>query len=220
MRFTDAVLALSAALAPARIRAAREEQWRADLQDGPAMGISETSLLFGALRSSATARSYDLLGRGGNWLSRTKKGENMKLVLGIAGAAAILAGAAVVGVQANAQTEQAEVPLVKAPMENRPIGGYEGWWNSTPASGSTEGLPQETVTVNTRTGKIVDAFNRATNSTQISDVDYDLVPDPSWPANSIVIIDTTSGSVIEDFLIDERGVPLDENGRPLDAPAG
>jgi hypothetical protein len=220
MRLTDAVLALSIALVPAGVRAAREEQWRADLRDGPAMGISETSLLFGALRSSATARSYDLLHRGGNWLSRITKGENVKPVLGMAGAAAILVGAVVVGVQANAETEQTEVPLVKAPMENRTIGGYEGWWNSTPASGSTEGLPQETVTVNTRTGKIVDAFNRVTNSTRISDVGYDLVPDPAWPANSIVIIDTTSGSVIEDFLIDERGVPLDENGRPLDAPAG
>jgi hypothetical protein len=75
------------------------------------------------------------------------------------------------------------------------------------------------VTVNTRTGKIIDAFNRAKNSTLISDVDSDLVPDPSWPTDSIVIIDATSGLVIEDFRIDERGVPLD-NGRPIDAAAG
>ena len=73
--------------------------------------------------------------------------------------------------------------------------------------------------MNTRTGKIIDAFNRAKNSTLISDVDYDLVPDPSWPTDSIVIIDATSGLVIEDFRIDERGVPLD-NGRPIDAAAG
>ncbi|TDL34050.1 hypothetical protein [Arthrobacter nitrophenolicus] len=142
----------------------------------------------------------------------------MKLVLGTAVAAAILVGGAAVGIQAGHSNAQTPVP--RTPVADRPIGGYEGWWNSTPLSGSTEGLPQETVTVNTRTGKIVDAFNRATKSTLISDVDYELVPDPAWPANSIIIIDTASGSVIEDFLIDERGVPLDENGRPLDAPAG
>jgi hypothetical protein len=207
-------------MTPATLREVREEQWRADLRDGPAMGISASSLLFGAVYSSAMARSQELLHRGSMVLSRITKGENMKLVLGLAGAAVILVGGVVAGVQASAETEQADAPLVKAPLENRPIGGYDGWWNSTPLSGNTEGLPQETVTVNTRTGKIVDAFNRATKSTLISDVDYELVPDPAWPANSIIIIDTASGSVIEDFLIDERGVPLDGNGRPLDAPAG
>jgi hypothetical protein len=77
------------------------------------------------------------------------------------------------------------------------------------------GLPQETVAVNTRTGKIVDAFNRATNSTRISDVKFTPVPDDSWPANSIVIIDTASGKLIEDFLVDENGSPFDPSGRPL-----
>jgi hypothetical protein len=181
------------------------------------MGISAKSLLFGVLCSSATARTYELLHRGGVVLSRIKKGENMKLVLGIAGAAVILVGGAAVGIQAGYSNE---TPGARTPVADRPIGGYEGWWNSTPVSGSSEGLPEETVTVNTRTGEIVDAFNRAKNSTLISDVDYDLVPNPSWPANSIVIIDTTTGVVIEDFLIDERGVPLGESGRPLDTAAG
>jgi len=143
MRFTEAVFASAVALTPVRLREVREEQWRADLRDGPAMGISAKSLLFGAVRSSAMARSHDLLHRGGKVLSRIKKGENLRLVLGIAGAAAILVGSVVVGIQASAEPEQAEVPLVKAPLENRPIGGYEGWWNSTPVSGSAEGLPQE-----------------------------------------------------------------------------
>jgi hypothetical protein len=218
MRFAETVLALAVALTPGRLREVREEQWRADLRDGPAIGISAQSLLFGALCSSSAARSHELLHRGGMALSRIKKGENMKLVLGIAGAAAILVGGAAIGIQASLSTT--ETPMPRTPVADRPIGGYEGWWNSTPLFGSTEGLPQETVTVNTRTGKIIDAFNRAKNSTLISDVDYDLVPDPAWPADSIVIIDATSGLVIEDFRIDERGVPLDENGRPIDGAAG
>lgn len=218
MSFTEAVLALSVALTPASLREVREEQWRADLRDGTSMGISTTSLLLGTLCSSATTRSNELLHRGGKVLSRIKKGENMKLVLGMAGAAALLVGGAVVGIQAG--FSNTETPVARTPVEDRPVGGYEGWWNSTPVYGSAEGLPEETVTVNTRTGIVVDAFNRAKNSTQISDVDYNPVPDPSWPTNSIVIIDTTSGQVIEDFRVDERGVPLDESGRPLDATAG
>jgi hypothetical protein len=214
MRFTETVLAVSVALTPVRFREVREEQWRADLRDGPVIGISAGSLLFGALCSSATARTNELLHRGGMLLSHIKKGENMKRVLGIAGAAAVLAGGAVVGLQTGYPNE---TPVARTPVADRPIVGYEGWWNSTPVHGSAEGLPEETVTVNTRTGTIVDAFNRAKNSTLISDVDYNLVPDPGWPANSIVIIDTTTGMVIEDFLVDERGVPLDEGGRPLDA---
>jgi hypothetical protein len=218
MRFANTVLALAVVLTPVRLREVREEQWRADLRDGPAMGISAQSLLCGAVCSSVAARSHELLHRGSKVLSRITKGGNMKLVLGIAGVAAVLVGCAVVGIQTGVFST--EEPKARTPVADRPIGGYEGWWNSTPVSGSAEGLPQETVTVNTRTGKIVDAFNRAKNSTLVADVDYDPVPDPSWPADSIVIIDATSGLVIEDFLIDERGVPLDENGRPLDAAAG
>jgi hypothetical protein len=217
MNLADTVLALAVALTPTRLREVRGEQWRADLRDGPALGISAQSLLFGAVCSSVAARSHELLHRGGKVLSRITKGENVKLVLGIAGVAAVLVCCAVVGIQTDLFRED---PMARTPVADRPIGGYEGWWNSTPVSGSAEGLPQETVTVNTRTGKIVDAFNRAKNSTLVSDVDYDPVPDPSWPADSIVIIDATSGLVIEDFLIDERGVPLDENGRPIDAAAG
>ncbi|MFJ4029435.1 hypothetical protein ACIPWF_19120 [Paenarthrobacter sp. NPDC089989] len=73
--------------------------------------------------------------------------------------------------------------------------------------------------MNTRTGKIVDAFNRTRNEagkvTTLDDVDYAVVPDPAWPANSVVIIDTASGKVIEDFLMTEDGSPFDEQGRPL-----
>ena len=102
-------------------------------------------------------------------LLQIKEGENMKLVLGIAGAAALLIGGAAVGIQANANNT--DTPAPRTPVADRPIGGYEGWWNSTPVDRSVEGLPQETVTVDTRTGKIIDAYNRTRNSTSISEVD-------------------------------------------------
>ena len=92
------------------------------------------------------------------------------------------------------------------------MGGYEGWWNATPANGSAAGLPHETVTINTRTNKVVDAFNRKINEagrpTMITDVPYTVVPDPSWPADSVIIIDTATNKVIENFRVDPNGVPL------------
>jgi hypothetical protein len=92
-----------------------------------------------------------------------------------------------------------------------PVGGYEGWWNATPASGSAAGLPQETVAINTRTNMVVDAFSRRINdarrSTLITDVPYTVVPDPAWPADSVVIIDTATHRVIEHFRVDRNGEP-------------
>ena len=46
------------------------------------------------------------------------------------------------------------------------------------------------------------------------DVDFEVVPDLVWPANSIIVIDTASGKVIEDFVVDENGSPVEENGQP------
>ncbi|MEO3939520.1 hypothetical protein V3C41_00380 [Paenarthrobacter nicotinovorans] len=71
----------------------------------------------------------------------------MKLILGIVGAAAVLAAAVVVGVQANAADGQDGSLMVKAPMEGRMLGGYEGWWTSTPVAGNSANLPQETIAV-------------------------------------------------------------------------
>ena len=93
-----------------------------------------------------------------------------------------------------------------------PVGGYEGWWNATPASGDAAALPRETVAVNTETYKVVDAFNREINDagrpTKLTDVHYTVVPDPAWPAHSVVIIDTSTNSVIADFRVDARGEPI------------
>ena len=69
-----------------------------------------------------------------------------------------------------------------APLES-PVGGYEGWWNATPANGETAGLPQETVAISTRTHTVVDAFSRRINDagrpTLTRDVPYTVVPDPA-----------------------------------------
>ncbi|WP_160666753.1 hypothetical protein [Pseudarthrobacter sp. ATCC 49987] len=66
--------------------------------------------------------------------------------------------------------------------------------------------------VNTRTNTVVDAFSRNINDagrpTKITDVPYTIVPDPSWPAESVIIIDTGTNKVIEHFRVDLSGNPL------------
>ncbi|WP_426985752.1 hypothetical protein [Pseudarthrobacter sp. Y6] len=112
MRSIEILLAICVALTPRHLRAVREEQWRADLRDSPGMGISPSSLIFGAVCSSVIARYYESLYRGSMLLSRRTKGENMKLVLGMMGAAVVLVGGAFAGIQAK--TEQAGAPLSRA----------------------------------------------------------------------------------------------------------
>lgn len=103
------------------------------------------------------------------------------------------------------------------PPVEPPVGGYEGWWNATPASGSTAGLPQETAAINTRTKTVVDAFSRKINDAgrptliadvPYTDVPYTVVPDPSWPADSVIIIDTVTNKVIASFRVDLSGNPI------------
>lgn len=206
MSRTETVLTVCVALTPERLRSVREEQWRADLRDGPSLGISQSSLLVGALCSSTIARFHELVHRGNQMLSHLTRGKNMKLALSMFGVAVVVIGGTAVGINAaKPKTDYAAV------AESKTIMGYEGWWNSTPADGSGKDLPQETVAVNTTTGQIVDAFNRAKNAahqvTSISDVHFDVVPDPTWPAKSVVIIDTATGKVIESFPVDEKGRP-------------
>ena len=56
------------------------------------------------------------------------------------------------------------------------------------------------------------AFTRKTNEdgrpTHISDVPYTVVPDPAWPAYSVIIIDTATNKVIESSRVDGNGIPL------------
>jgi hypothetical protein len=94
-------------------------------------------------------------------------------------------------VQANEATTAAS---------NMCTGGFEGWWNSTPADGNVEGLPLAGVTVHSETGRIVDAFHRvddgSAESVPVEEVDYDVVVDPSWPKNNLVEIETATGKVL------------------------
>lgn len=93
------------------------------------------------------------------------------------------------------------------------VGGYEGWWNGTPA-GDTGGVlpfdqwPQEnrdhprTATYNTRTGTLVETFDLIA---QDPIENYVPVPDPTWPANSIVILDADTNELLEHFPVHENG---------------
>lgn len=102
----------------------------------------------------------------------------MRLVLGALGTAVVLAGVVASGIQANATTGPNEGSLLKVPLEDRTVGGYDGWWNSTPVDGSPAG-PEETVAINTARGKIVDYYNRskaaAGQSLSTEDTDYRVV---------------------------------------------
>ncbi|WP_343317357.1 hypothetical protein AAFM46_08195 [Arthrobacter sp. TMP15] len=84
------------------------------------------------------------------------------------------------------------------------IDGYEGWWNSTPENGDLRRLPNETVAVNTRSNKVVDGYNRTTKSTKIS---YTVHPNPAWPQESVIIIDTATNKIVDSFPVDENGNP-------------
>ncbi|MGF9648016.1 hypothetical protein AAIH32_08590 [Pseudarthrobacter oxydans] len=134
----------------------------------------------------------------------------MRVRLGLIGIAAAIAMAGCAGgVTAPPNATPAAAAEVEGPTT---VGGYEGWWNATPLSGDASGLPKETVAVNTRTGQVVDAFNRSMNDagkvTNVADVDYTVVPDPAWPADSVVIIETATGDVIESFPVNQNGEPI------------
>lgn len=59
---------------------------------------------------------------------------------------------------------------------------------------------------------MVDALSRKINDagrpTRVADVPYTVVPDPSWPAESVIIIDTATNTIIENFRVDLNGNPL------------
>ncbi|WP_265522863.1 hypothetical protein [Oerskovia flava] len=92
----------------------------------------------------------------------------------------------------------------------RLVGGYEGWWNSTPANeDSTEKRPEEfpaevrkhprTVQVYVRERLVIDQYDR---------IDCTYTPDYEPPAldhlppETVVILDTDTGEVLEEIAID------------------
>lgn len=113
------------------------------------------------------------------------------------------------GCSVEAQATAASEP---SPLGETVTTGYEGWWNGTPVSGDATGLPDETVAVRTDTGDIVDASTRDASgraeAVNPDDVDYTVVPDPAWPRQSVVIIDTETNEVIASFPIDSTGTPI------------
>lgn len=146
--------------------------------------------------------------------ARTPQLATVCLLLGTGMSLSACGGAAEAAGNAGAPLMSAESSTgsaAAAPSEPA-VGGYEGWWNATPANGSAAGLPQEAVAVNTRTNTVVDAFSRKINDagrpTKITDVPYTVVPDPSWPADSVIIIDPATNKVIEHFRVDLTGKPL------------
>lgn len=101
--------------------------------------------------------------------------------------------------QANASAEAAG-GITSASDENC-TGGFESIWNSTPVDGDVSGMPQETVTVVSETGRVFDAMRRGSDGTAEAvapeSVDYKVNVDPSWPKNHAVMIDTATDKVLD-----------------------
>lgn len=88
------------------------------------------------------------------------------------------------------------------------FGGFEGWWNSTPADGDITGLPLEGVSVHSETGRKIDAFKRGTDgsaySVPVEEIDFDVKVDPSWPKDNLVTIEMATGKVLDIEKIPEQ----------------
>ncbi|MFE6233838.1 hypothetical protein [Cellulosimicrobium sp. NPDC057862] len=94
--------------------------------------------------------------------------------------------------------------------EPEALGGLEGWWNSTPASGSggwldVERWPRQvldhpaTVTVETTTGTVLESFDRRT----CTGVEGWTAPDLSaLPPSTVVVLDAETGEVLAEHPVD------------------
>jgi hypothetical protein len=120
--------------------------------------LFEGRLRAGNLQIIHSVRCHVLVGFGAGSGSRDslpcavdqpKHGE-VNLGVGPLGTAALIDAGSYSGVQTFA-------PHAAAPSAGD-VAGYEGPWKSTPISETVEGLPRETVSVNTRSVKIVDGF--------------------------------------------------------------
>ncbi|ALE07489.1 hypothetical protein AL755_21715 [Arthrobacter sp. ERGS1:01] len=180
MKGREWILAMCLALGPADSRAVRNEQLRADLRDCTEMGISQSSLLFGALRSSATARAREMTGR------------NLRLVLCTLGVALALVSGTLVGLHTTQHQVHATAQESSVASES---------------AGSSAVQQDNTVSVDTATGDIREAFVRAKNEgkqlTLISGKDSSVVVDPSVTMDSVTILDAKSGAIIDSFPVDK-----------------
>ncbi|NJC23744.1 hypothetical protein BJ994_002820 [Arthrobacter pigmenti] len=112
-------------------------------------------------------------------------------------AALALSGCGVLSANLGGEAEARDGAAVPA---DGCIGGWEGWWNSTPVDGNDEHLPQQTVTILTDTGRVIDTFDRSGNlagDAETTGVDYQPEGDETWPANSAVVVDAETGETIK-----------------------
>ncbi len=99
-------------------------------------------------------------------------------------------------------------------IEGKPAGslaGLEGWWNATPTAPCDEWDQvilehPDTVTINTADNTMVEAYYRTSIDALgvYRDLGPDFVvpdPDPTWPADSIIVIDAATGEVLSSSLL-------------------
>ncbi|WNM24431.1 hypothetical protein [Demequina capsici] len=99
-------------------------------------------------------------------------------------------------------------------IEGKPagsVGGMEGWWNSTPVAACDQWDQQildhpDTVTINTYDDTMVEAYYRTSIDALgvYANLGPDFVipdPDPSWPADSMIVIDARTGEVLASSLL-------------------
>jgi len=110
-------------------------------------------------------------------------------------------------------THVATTPYPLPAIPRAEIGGYEGWWGYTyegPVPSPAAEHPA-TILVNTWTGEVVEAFERADDGTP-RQVPEGLVPsvavDSTWPQQSIVVLDGVTLEVVDHFPVDREGYVL------------
>lgn len=196
MKAEKLLLAVCLALSPARSRAVRKEQWAADLMDCTELGISRNSLLYGALRASASARVHDTIHRAGKKPSQTIKGKNMRAATATLGVALTLAVGCFVGIQSLPTGHD-------LPQATQTTNEYGDRDKSASVDSSSLLLPSVTITVNAATDNVPEAFSQARKDGNriklVSDQRYSVTVDPSWPMESISIMDPETGDILDTF---------------------
>lgn len=106
-------------------------------------------------------------------------------------------------------TASEPVPCAEFPVQQGDgTGDYEGWWNGSPADAEANVLTDpadwpaivrdhpRTIVVDTSTGQVVSAWDRLA-----CDTFTPVAPpaDPTWPADSIVVLDADTGAVVDSF---------------------
>jgi hypothetical protein len=196
----ELVLAVCIALNPAQSRSVRKEQWAADLRDCSDVGISRSSLLLGAFRSSSTARFHETMHRGVRMLSHSMMGKNLKPTIYTIGAVLAIAGGAFVGIQTaqNPVHDTAQDVGTTSGVERPTTIPLDDWSPAAPMD--------STISVDTSTGNIRQAFIQAKDEGKqlrlISGTGTSVVVNPAMEMDSITIVDVKSGKTLANFPVD------------------